>query len=316
MFNVRQERFFLGGLIAGPLVAVIIVALGLWPWRANSKPPKWEDTLAVHSLHTALARDAKNLHPPISASEETLPAEPEDLSNELRRLPRRFRPTEHAGCEWILPARPAVRRRPTCSAERRNVFGREKRDSLFRDGRVEGSDLGRRHVESGAVPEQPEVVTASGQVGMGREREELTVRSRKSCADAMEPEERARLEKLDKPGGSEAEQICDGVKRRVTCSQYRLMGTALAGLQDYKITDNRTARRFRGQMSERRKNQKLGIRRKGLRLDATQPGAANTTMIERAGVASSFVDSRAGDRERRPGICPKEERTYSATPCI
>ena len=74
MFNVRQERFFLGGLIAGPLVAVIIVALGLWPWRANSKRPKWEDSLAVHSLHTALARDAKNLHPPISASEETLPA--------------------------------------------------------------------------------------------------------------------------------------------------------------------------------------------------------------------------------------------------
>jgi len=74
VFNVRQGRFFLGGLIAGPLVAVIIVALGLWPWRATSKPPKWEDTLAVHSRHTALARDAKNLHPPISASEETLPA--------------------------------------------------------------------------------------------------------------------------------------------------------------------------------------------------------------------------------------------------
>jgi thiosulfate dehydrogenase len=74
MFNVRQWRFFLGGLIAGPLVAVIIVALGLWPWRATSKPPKWEDTFAVRSLHTALAREAKNLHSPISGSEETLHA--------------------------------------------------------------------------------------------------------------------------------------------------------------------------------------------------------------------------------------------------
>ena len=72
MFNVRQWRYFLGGLIVGPLVAVIIVALGLWPWAATSKPPKWEDTFAVRSLHIALARDAKNLHPPTPASEETL----------------------------------------------------------------------------------------------------------------------------------------------------------------------------------------------------------------------------------------------------
>lgn len=103
------------------------------------------------------------------------PCRPEDLSNELCRLPRRFRPAQHVGCERILPARPAVRRRPTCSSERRNVFGREKRDSLFRDGRVEGSDFGGRYVEGGTVPEQHEIVTANGQVGMGREREELTV---------------------------------------------------------------------------------------------------------------------------------------------
>jgi len=74
VFDVRQWRFFLGGFIVGPLVAVIIVALGFWPWRATSKPPRWEDAFAVRSLHTALARDAKNLHPPISASEETLHA--------------------------------------------------------------------------------------------------------------------------------------------------------------------------------------------------------------------------------------------------
>jgi hypothetical protein len=88
VFNVRQWRFFLGGLMVGPLVALIIVALGLWPWRATSKPPKWEDTFAVRSLHTALARDAKNLHPPISASDETLRAGMKILSNKLRRLPR------------------------------------------------------------------------------------------------------------------------------------------------------------------------------------------------------------------------------------
>ena len=51
------------------------------------------------------------------------------------------------------------------------------------------------------------------------------------------------------------------------------------------------------------------------RIDATQPGTANTTMIERAGVAPSFVDTRAGDRERRSYICPEEERTYSAARC-
>ena len=83
-----------------------------------------------------------------------------------------------------------------------------------------------------------------------------------------------------------------------------------------RVRRYKRSRRYVRMNSERRKNQKLGIRRKGLRLDATQPGAANTTMIERAGVASSFVDSRAGDRERRSGICPKEERTYSAPRCI
>jgi hypothetical protein len=77
------------------------------------------------------------------------------------------------GCERILSARPAVRRRPTGSAERRNVFGGERRNSLLRDGCVEGSDFGDRHVESGAVPEQPEIITANGHVGMGREREEV-----------------------------------------------------------------------------------------------------------------------------------------------
>jgi hypothetical protein len=98
------------------------------------------------------------------------PCRHEDLSNELRRLPRRFRPAEHVGGERILSARPAVRRRPTRSAERRNVFGREKRDSLFRDGCVEGSDVRGRYVESGAVPEHHEVATANGQVGMGSRR--------------------------------------------------------------------------------------------------------------------------------------------------
>jgi hypothetical protein len=108
------------------------------------------------------------------------PCRHEDLSNELRGLPRRFRSAEHVGCEWILPARPAVRRRPTRSAQRRNVFGREKRDSLFRDGCVEGSDVGGRYVESSAVSEQHEVVTADGQVGVERGREELKRRDRRT----------------------------------------------------------------------------------------------------------------------------------------
>jgi hypothetical protein len=46
--------------------------------------------------------------------------------------------------------------------------------------------------------------------------------------------------------------------------------------------------------------------------DATQPGAANTTMIEHARVASSFVGNRPGNRERGLGICAEEERTHSA----
>ena len=42
----------------------------------------------------------------------------------------------------FIRARPAVRGRPTPSAQRRNVFGGERRDSLLRDGCVEGSDFG------------------------------------------------------------------------------------------------------------------------------------------------------------------------------
>ncbi len=70
----RGWRFFLTGLFIGPLIAVILVSLGVWPWRATSPPPKWETTIATRSLHSALAREAKNLHSPIPASEETLRA--------------------------------------------------------------------------------------------------------------------------------------------------------------------------------------------------------------------------------------------------
>jgi thiosulfate dehydrogenase len=66
--------FFFGGLILGPLIAVIIVGIGFWPWRATSVPPSWETILATRSLHAAVAREAKNLKAPISASEETLRA--------------------------------------------------------------------------------------------------------------------------------------------------------------------------------------------------------------------------------------------------
>jgi hypothetical protein len=52
-----------------------------------------------------------------------------------------------------------------------------------------------------------------------------------------------------------------------------------------------------------------------MRVDATQPDAANTTMIKHARVASPFVGNGVGDRERWSGICPEEERTYSAAQC-
>jgi mono/diheme cytochrome c family protein len=73
---VKRGRwwFFLSGLIVGPLLAVIIIGLGLWPWRATSLPPTWEDAFATKALHTALAREAKNLKSPFPASEETLRA--------------------------------------------------------------------------------------------------------------------------------------------------------------------------------------------------------------------------------------------------
>jgi len=54
-----RKWFFFGGMILGPLIAVIVVSIGLWPWRATSVPPKWENTLAARSLHAALAREAK-----------------------------------------------------------------------------------------------------------------------------------------------------------------------------------------------------------------------------------------------------------------
>jgi mono/diheme cytochrome c family protein len=69
-----RKWFFFGGLILGPLIAVIIVGIGLWPWRATSIPPRWENTLATRSLHAAVAREARNLKAPMSASEETLRA--------------------------------------------------------------------------------------------------------------------------------------------------------------------------------------------------------------------------------------------------
>jgi hypothetical protein len=60
---------------------------------------------------------------------------------------------------------------------------------------------------------------------------------------------------------------------------------------------------------------KLRIIRKRLRIDVTQPDVANTTMIKRARVAWSFVGNGVGNRERRSGICPEEERTQSAARC-
>ena len=55
---------------------------------------------------------------------------------------------------------------------------------------MEGSDVGNRHVESGAVPEQHEIITANGQVGMGREREELKGEERGAWSGERKREKR------------------------------------------------------------------------------------------------------------------------------
>lgn len=66
--------FFISGLVLGPLIALIVVASGLWPWRATSIPPRWESSLGGRSLHIAVARQARNLKVPIPVSDETLAA--------------------------------------------------------------------------------------------------------------------------------------------------------------------------------------------------------------------------------------------------
>ena len=68
----RNWLFFVGGLLLGPVIGLIILIWGAWPWRATSKPPNWENTLGARSLHVAVKREAANLHSPIVASDETL----------------------------------------------------------------------------------------------------------------------------------------------------------------------------------------------------------------------------------------------------
>lgn len=68
----RGLVFFLLGLLAGPAIAMVIVKLGRWLWRATSTPPAWETSLAVHGLHSAVRREAADLKAPVSPSDDIL----------------------------------------------------------------------------------------------------------------------------------------------------------------------------------------------------------------------------------------------------
>ena len=86
------------------------------------------------------------------------PRRHENLSNELRRLPWRFRSAEQVGRRRILSARPAIPPSATHFRERRDVFDCARWNSLFRNGFVERSNVGGRDVESRIVSAQPAVI--------------------------------------------------------------------------------------------------------------------------------------------------------------
>ena len=150
--------FFFGGLILGPLIAVIIVGIGFWSWRATSVPPSWETILATRSLHAAVAREAKNLKAPISASEETLRAGMKIYRSNCAGCHGDFGQPSKWGRKRILSACPAIPPSANGIAKRRDVFDRTGRDPLFRNGVMEGPDVGGRDVESCAVSEQHAVI--------------------------------------------------------------------------------------------------------------------------------------------------------------
>ena len=68
----RSWLFFVVGLLLGPIIGLAVLTWGLWPWRATSTPPTWENALAARSLHVAIKREAANLHSPLEPTEETL----------------------------------------------------------------------------------------------------------------------------------------------------------------------------------------------------------------------------------------------------
>lgn len=68
----RALTFLLLGLAVGPALGIVILSLGLWPWRGTSAPPKWETTLARKSLHAAVSHEAANLKSPMTVSDELL----------------------------------------------------------------------------------------------------------------------------------------------------------------------------------------------------------------------------------------------------
>jgi len=63
---------FVAGLIATPVIALLVALLGLIPMDAVSKPPHWESKIGQAALEASLARRSEGLTNPVDGSDADL----------------------------------------------------------------------------------------------------------------------------------------------------------------------------------------------------------------------------------------------------
>jgi len=70
----RGWLLFLLGLLLPPTIVLLVLNLGLWPWRGTSQPADWENRLAQRALHQAVRREAANVQCLVPVNDEVLQA--------------------------------------------------------------------------------------------------------------------------------------------------------------------------------------------------------------------------------------------------
>ena len=139
---------FIAGLIALPLVFVLVAIAGHLPSNSTSAPPHWEASLGMRALDASLEKRSDGLTNPVAANDVAAAAQGQAIyAHDCAGCHGSSKGPSQWGANGLLsPSAAILPGRDGC--QRAEGLRRHSRwYSLFRNGRLARPDEGRRDVE-------------------------------------------------------------------------------------------------------------------------------------------------------------------------